>query len=337
MNSNKQIVLDTILERRQAEIAPEMSPADFFELFTAEQVLKDYDLSYDEIDSGRTGGGGDGGVDGFYLFVNGDLVQDDSDYSVLKSDITLEIIIIQATMSPGFSERTIDRFTMVSDDIFNLRTNPDELGSTYNSGIVESIKRFRDLYEQLMDKFPRLYVIYYYASKAVFLNESVERRVERLESRVRQYFSDIGFEFEFLGASELVDLVRRIPLTTHNLILAENPISSGTQVAFVCLVRLEDFYHFISDEKGMLIRHIFEANVRDYQGRTQVNREIETSLRAKNPEDFWWLNNGVTVVASRASLSGKNLTIEDPQIVNGLQTSVEIRGYFKGVDPASTH
>lgn len=79
--------------------------------------------------------------------------------------------------------------------------------------------------------------------------------------------------------------------------------------------------------RGGLRRTIFEANVRDYQGRTEVNEAIQSSLQERN-EDFWWLNNGVTVIASRASQSGKTLTIEDPQIVNGLQTSTEVHNYF---------
>ena len=45
-------------------------------------------------------------------------------------------------------------------------------------------------------------------------------------------------------------------------------------------------------------------------------------------DDFWWLNNGVTLIASKAFLSGKTLTIEKPQIVNGMQTSFKIYKYF---------
>ncbi|GAI16788.1 unnamed protein product, partial [marine sediment metagenome] len=67
--------------------------------------------------------------------------------------------------------------------------------------------------------------------------------------------------------------------------------------------------------------NLFEANVRDYQGKVEVNKAIGNTLLSAYSEDFWWLNNGVTVVASQASLSGKTLVVEDPQIVNGLQTS----------------
>lgn len=53
-----------------------------------------------------------------------------------------------------------------------------------------------------------------------------------------------------------------------------------------------------------------------------------TGPKGKVPEDFWWLNNGVTILGTKASLSAKTLTIEDPQIVNGLQTSTEIFNYY---------
>ncbi len=45
--------------------------------------------------------------------------------------------------------------------------------------------------------------------------------------------------------------------------------------------------------------------------------------------DFWWLNNGITVLTSKASVAGKTITLDDVQIVNGLQTSIVIYDYLK--------
>ena len=80
MTTNDRIILDEVLKQRQMEIDPNTDPSSFFELFTAEQVLKDFDLSYDEIESGLVGDGGDGGIDAIYLLVNGDLVPVQSEY-----------------------------------------------------------------------------------------------------------------------------------------------------------------------------------------------------------------------------------------------------------------
>ncbi|WP_169804011.1 AIPR family protein, partial [Herbaspirillum rubrisubalbicans] len=73
---------------------------------------------------------------------------------------------------------------------------------------------------------------------------------------------------------------------------------------------------------------LFESNVRDYQGSVIVNTGIRQTLQNQDSEDFWYLNNGVTIITPKAVLAGKQLTIEDPQIVNGLQTSHEIYQHF---------
>jgi hypothetical protein len=53
------------------------------------------------------------------------------------------------------------------------------------------------------------------------------------------------------------------------------------------------------------------------------------TLLENREDEFWWLNNGITIVAAKATLSGKSLAIEDPQIVNGLQTSTVIFNHFR--------
>lgn len=330
MAMNDRIILDEVLKQRQSEVGPNADPSDFFELFTAEQILKDFDLSYDEIESGLVGGGSDGGIDGIYLLVNGELVQEDPDYGHLRKDITLDLIIIQSKTHAGFQETPIERFLTVSDDILDLSKELSNLGTVYNEPLIEVIGHFRDVYKQLAARFPTLRVSFYYACKGADPNRNVKRKVEKLQAVVNGHFPNSEFSFDFLGASKLLALARRAPQRTYPLTLAESPISSEGQVGFVCLVRLRDFFRFIADENGTFRRQVFEANVRDYQGRTQVNDEIQKSLQEPtSAEDFWWLNNGVSVLASKASLGGKTLTIEDPQIVNGLQTSTEVYNYCK--------
>jgi hypothetical protein len=64
-----------------------------------------------------------------------------------------------------------------------------------------------------------------------------------------------------------------------------------------------------------------------------VNQDIEQSLSDKSAPDFWWLNNGVTILATSAiplgkTSSGNALQLHDVQIVNGLQTTQTIYNYF---------
>jgi len=63
MSENDRIVLKAVLEEQKADKAPDLSDNAYFEIFTAEHILKNFDLSYDEIQSGQVGAGGDGGID----------------------------------------------------------------------------------------------------------------------------------------------------------------------------------------------------------------------------------------------------------------------------------
>jgi hypothetical protein len=110
------------------------------------------------------------------------------------------------------------------------------------------------------------------------------------------------------------------------------PLSGNN--SYVALCKLTDYVKFIADDTGGLITRIFEANVRAYQGEVEVNREIADSLEHPTAGlDFWWLYNGVTIVADQAGFMNNRLTIENPLVVNGLQTSNEITTSRRSCSP----
>jgi hypothetical protein len=331
MASNDQIILDQILEQQRAQRSPSASKSSFFETYVVEQVLKDADLSDEEIESGLVGDGGDGGIDGIYIFANGDLVREDFDVSTLKKNISLEIVIVQSKTSAGFDEDALNRFVAVTNDLFDLSKTVDSFKTVYNEGVRSAVSNFRAVYRDLAARFPSLHFRYIYASRgdAKSVHPNVARKTEALRLAVAKLFSSAQFGFEFLGASDLLALARRQPVTTFDLQVSE---SISAQGGYVALVKLGDFARFIRDDHGALRKNLFDANVRDYQGTTQVNEEIQKSLHARGQENFWWLNNGVTVIAAKAVQSGKVITIEDPQVVNGLQTSTEIFKYFSAAN-----
>lgn len=334
MANNDQIILDQIVEEQRKARFPAASKADFFEMYVAEQVLKDFDLSDEEVEFGLTGsGGGDGGIDGIYTFVNGELVHEDFDSAALKKNVHIEVVIIQSKTSESFSEDSMNRLIAVTSDMFNLARSLDEFKSVYNVGVRSAVEIFRELYKATASRFPRLQFRYIYATRgdAKAVHPNVVRKVEDLQLAVNKLFSAAKFEFDFIGSFELLDLARRQPITSHEMEITE---SLSAKDGYISLVRLDEFSKFVLDEAGQLRKSLFEANVRDYQGSNQVNEEIQKSLQERGKEDFWWLNNGVTIVSTKAVQSGKVLTIEDPQIVNGQQTSTEIFNYYQGANTA---
>lgn len=77
----------------------------FFEFFASSMVLKNYDLSDDEIINGLTGKGNDGGIDGFYLFINDELFTEDLvDTCSITRGSNIELMLIQSKYVSSFGE-----------------------------------------------------------------------------------------------------------------------------------------------------------------------------------------------------------------------------------------
>lgn len=331
MSSNDLVLLNQLLDQRLSEIGQGLTENEYFELFSAEQVLKDDDLSYEELSNGIIDGWGDGGIDSIYFFVNDVVFDEDMDIASFKKNVSLRLVLIQSKTSSGFSETSIEKMVSSARDLFNLNKDLKDLSAVYNQDLLDQISRFRSTFLSLASKFPAVKFEYAYATKGMEVHPNVSRKVHELEQIIKGFFNPVSFSFAFLTATDLLARARRSPSSTNSLRLAENPISTG-QEGFVCLVTLRDYLVFITDDDGHLRSNLFEGNVRDYQGKTEVNIEIRKTLETAAPEDFWWLNNGVSIICANASLSGKILTIEDAEIVNGLQSSREIYNALHGKD-----
>ncbi|HII3476973.1 TPA: AIPR family protein, partial [Citrobacter braakii] len=78
MSRNDQILTEQIIQQEFSKTNEFNTENIFFEFFSAGLILKDYDLSYDQIEDGLCGNSLDGGADSIYLFINGDLISEDS-------------------------------------------------------------------------------------------------------------------------------------------------------------------------------------------------------------------------------------------------------------------
>lgn len=328
--TNDQIILEQIIKERCAESGDELTVSEYFEIYSASEILKNYDLTYDDISYGIVGDGGDGGIDSIYTFINGEPLKEDTSVNTNQKKNHIELIIIQSKTSASFKEDAVIKFRESAQDLFNLANNPDDYAGRYNADLIDKVKLFRDSYSKLAKTFPKIEIRYFYATQGDDVHPNVSGKVPKLQEDIVKMFGGAEFSFEFIGASKLLEMTRNVPSTSRVLEVAESPIGT-TAGSYLCLVSLSKYYEFISDF-GSLARSIFESNVRDYQGSVVVNTGIRKTLENKESENFWYLNNGVTIITPKAVMAGKQLTIEDPQIVNGLQTSHEIYQYFSQLE-----
>lgn len=330
MADNSEITLGQVLKDQKEAIAPEMSVADFFEVFCAEQASKEYELSYEEIQAGIVDGEHDGGIDSFYTFVDGECVGEEVGFALPKKSADLEVIIIQSKSTSGFSETPIDKMISSLRRLLSLQQDFDEL-TQYNSEVKSRADIFRKSYKRLASKFPslKIKIIYACTKSTLGLHQNTQLKAQELVDIVEGLFDEADVKFEFWGAKELLLLARTRPTQTFELTFDQSLNGSN---GYVALVKLRKFYTFLLGGGSEIRSDLFEANVRDYQGSTEVNQEISNTLENGGSDDFWWFNNGVTILASRAISGGSTITIENPQIVNGLQTSSEIGRFFSSID-----
>ncbi|MGJ0118140.1 AIPR family protein [Williamsia sp. MIQD14] len=292
--------------------------------FVAKHYLREYKPAHDDILSSVVDGMHDGGIDAAYIFADGYHVRDDASMQLLGRRAHLDLIFIQVKNSSGFSETSIDKLVINIPKLLDFDRDEVALSRVFNPKVIEITRRFLESYRSL--EMPTLSAYFGFASlKADHVHENTYARSGNLVDSFTACFNSANVEIDFLDASRVADMARELPVTNRSLSLTEFPLATDRTGGYIGVVSLMNYQKFITDESGKLDSSLFEANVRDYEGETGVNASIRSTLESDEQDvDFWWLNNGVTIVADKVQQSGKTLELGSPQIVNGLQTSHEI-------------
>ena len=340
--ANDVVTLDAVLSGRQGAIAGE--PADSaFELFAFEQILKTNDLTDEELFDGQVGGGNDGGLDGIFTFLDGGLLRVDSEVfdpgfqpTGVKRGVELTLVAIQAKTTSSFGETAFEKAQATFEILLDLERTEAGLRTLFSEAVVERAQIFRRVFTTLASRHPKVVLRFVYATKGntAHVDPKVITRASELRDRLLSLIYGCEAETSLVGARELLDLNARQRPHALQLRYQDNVTSGNSHVA---IVTLSDYFTFITDETQTLRSYAFDWNVRDYEGNVEVNREIRESLEDAHSPEFWWLNNGVTVLCSTATISGRTFSLDDVQIVNGLQTSVTIYEHLRTApedDPA---
>jgi len=331
MAKNDAILIDGIIQEKMTVDLLDRGEA--FELFAFEQILKSYDLTREEIESGWVDGKDDGGIDGFYTFINGVLLRNIQEHVWPRKNASLDIWVISCKLQDSFKQAPLNTLFPTIEELLDFSKNPSDFVGQYSEALIKARQIAVQAFLRTASGLPSLNFYFGYASRGDLteLGENIEARGNQLKRIVRDYFSAATISLEYFGATELIALHRKTRVILELPFVEE---LSREQSAFVLLVPIDTYARFVSDEYGQLRRYLFDSNVRDFLGQNRVNQDITDSLFDDKAPDFWWLNNGVTVLATSAvplgkTPSGNAIQLHDVQIVNGLQTTQSIYNYFK--------
>lgn len=289
------------------------------------------------LDFVSVGGTSDMGIDGLAIKVEDIIVKTKNEIDdIIKFNrnkrINVEFIFIQSKYKTHFDKGELNNF------VDGVR---DFLSDHHNFPMNDSIKDCLELKEYLLsdeitimwDNNPN--VILYYVGMGRWKNPA------DLVGIANQFGNDISllniynFEpnnFKFVDSGELKEIYDNIQNTFNATIDTRHsmPLTDVKGVTNACLsiVYASELIKLISTEDGIIRKSLFNDNVRDFQGLNPVNLEIENTVK-DSPEKFIILNNGITIVCDEYKQNNTKLTIFNPQIVNGCQTSHIIYECFK--------
>lgn len=286
----------------------------------------------DMLDAVSVGGGMDTGIDGIGVRINGRLVSTKDDIKQLleiSKKIDIEFVFIQSKMQDHFDSAEFNTAGLGVKDFF---AKEPRLPSN------DAINEYRALKDYIYEDDDVLRKIQHNPSLSFFYvamgtppeDEHFKGVRKMIEDELRKnsdcYFDDV--RVELVGGKQILSYCRElennftVQLNTNDIIPLTVPGNDKIKKAYIFTCYANEFMKILRKDDGSIRRSLFNDNVRDYLGaKGTVNREIQETISSA-PEMFSLCNNGITIVCSEFDqIKDKLVKIENPQIVNGCQTS----------------
>jgi hypothetical protein len=318
----------------KSNLDTELTIDEAFELFVSDLFTRDFGLSWDEIESGIVDGQNDGQIDAIYVLVDDQILRDKKEFdkATTRRNAVIRVLIQQSKNKNSFEENLFSKMRASIEDLFDSGRNLKSLSKVYNQSVISQIDLFRTVYFGLQGKNPSVSFDLVVASKGN--QKSVNARIRSDRNAILKFlkaeYYNCDADVRFLGARELIDLANRPRFINKILNFTAPPNTDNSNSGWVGLVRLDEFFKFIVGSDRKLLNALLEENVRDFEGDKGVNTDIAKALNASNKGiDFWWLNNGITVLCDEAMPhTPKTFSLDRPLIVNGLQTANMVWQHF---------
>ncbi|MBS5112735.1 MAG: AIPR family protein, partial [Coprobacillus cateniformis] len=295
-------------------------------------------VDIEELSRFKTDNYGDAGNDYIFFSLNRNLLfefEDIDDIDLSNDKNVLEIYCIQIKNSQKLDSNVPNKFIEFSRNLITGNTP-----THYNEEVNENIEFFQKLLEELLLKVEVQIHFYYFSRVSKKQIQDASDLLGRFET-LKSTFSTIDYikkcNYNIIGINDIIESIKKetkFEYTFKNIDKFEAEIKEiedeSETSSIIALVPIKQYFDFINGNDNKINDKLFDSNIRDYKGRSNVNKDIIKTLGENDDLDFWWLNNGITITAEKIeeSVAGKRIKISNPQIVNGLQTSYSIYHYY---------
>ena len=279
-------------------------------------VYSSIDCSLEEAGKSVVDGGDDNGID-----------------AIFYSSINKKMIIVQSKWSnKGNGEPDsagISKFCVGIKDLFN--TEFDRFNSKIQSKrilIEKALNEFDTRYEIVLIDTHTASDLAVHSTRHIDdlikeMNNTGDDSQEQIVSFKRMFQGRVFNSLAKSSGDEPIDI--ELGLTQWGMV-------SDPYKAFYGMVSGEEINNWWKDYETRL----FQKNIRQVLGNTDVNEEIESTL-INRQESFWYFNNGITIICDhieKSKLGGNNrdfgqFNLKNVAIVNGAQTVSTIGKFIK--------
>ena len=185
MGKNDVIVIDNILEQYlRRDETPSAERADAFQRMAIEFVLRHTIPTSEDLDEGIVDGTNDGGIDGFFISINGSLVTDSSSMMWPRSGIELEIWIFTCKHQSTFKQAPLDNLSSTLVELMDFSISNSELKGRYSEIVLSRRTHWIYAYKKTAHRLGSFIVNICYISRGdtQHIGDSISARSKQIES-----------------------------------------------------------------------------------------------------------------------------------------------------------
>lgn len=240
-----------------------------------------------------------------------------------------KFVITQCKKEKSFKESTLDKLIATIPILLNLEQDESMLLNRFNSDLITQVLLLREVWQKTAINGGQVSIEFNYSCNAsrIEVNNTFKEKQKQLIEIASDNISSSDISFNLYSSIELLEFYQKKKANRLSIAFKDRPLSIDyldNGIGYIGTVKLSEYRLFLTSDSGDIRDELFESNIRHFQGMVDVNKKIKQTIENPKDEDFWWLNNGITIIAEDPKEVGKKLSIENVQIVNGLQTSYSI-------------